>query len=81
MPEVGQDTSPPYSAQVRDVHARRYETVAAARDARLPIYLGTDAGGSLRHGLVAREAAELVTAGLSTIEALTAAAWGSLAVS
>lgn len=68
---------PTYAAHMRDLHARRYETVAAAHDAGVPIYLGTDAGGSLPHGLVAREAAELVSAGLSTIEVLTAACWGA----
>ena len=64
-------------AHLQDLHARRYETIAAAHDAGLPIYLGTDAGGSLSHGLVAQEAVELVRAGLSTIEALTAATWGA----
>lgn len=68
---------PTYAAHMRDLHSRRYETVAAAHDAGLPIYVGTDAGGSLPHGLVAREAAELTKAGLSTIEALTAATWGA----
>jgi imidazolonepropionase-like amidohydrolase len=68
---------PTYAAHMLDLHSRRYQTVAAAHDAGLPIYLGTDAGGSLPHGLVAREAAELVRAGLSTIEVLTAASWGA----
>ena len=68
---------PAYAAHMRDLHSRRYETVAAAHDAGLPIYVGTDAGGSLPHGLVAQEAAELVKAGLSTVEALTAASWGA----
>lgn len=68
---------PIYAAHMRDLHSRRYETVGAAHDAGLPIYVGTDAGGSLPHGLVAREAAELVKAGLSTVEALTAASWGA----
>jgi imidazolonepropionase-like amidohydrolase len=72
-----QDKYPTYSAHLRDLHSRRYETVAAAHDAGVSIYLGTDAGGSLPHGLVAQEAAELVRAGLSTIEALTAASWGA----
>ena len=62
---------------MRDLHARRYETVAAAHDAGVPIYLGTDAGGSLPHGLVAAEAAELVKAGLSVAEVLDAATWGA----
>ena len=68
---------PTYAAHMRDLHSRRYETVAAAHDAGLPIYVGTDAGGSLPHGLVAREVAELTMAGLSRIEALTAATWGA----
>jgi hypothetical protein len=71
------DKYPAYAAHLLDLHSRRYETIAAARDAGLPIYLGTDAGGSLPHGLVAREAAELVRAGMSAIEALTAASWGA----
>ena len=72
-----QDKYPNYAAHMRDLHARRYKTVAAANDAGVPIYLGTDAGGSLPHGLAAHEAAELVRAGLSTIEVLTAASWGA----
>ncbi|MEO8519363.1 MAG: amidohydrolase family protein [Dermatophilaceae bacterium] len=68
---------PAYAAHMRDLHSRRYETIGAAHDAGLPIYVGTDAGGSLPHGLVAREAAELVRAGLSTMEALDAATWGA----
>jgi len=72
-----QDKYPTYAAHLRDLHSRRYLTIGAAHDAGLPIYLGTDAGGSLPHGLVAAEAAELVSAGLSTIEALTAASWGA----
>jgi Imidazolonepropionase and related amidohydrolases len=74
---AAEDKYPTYAAHMRDLHSRRYETVAAAHDAGLPIYVGTDAGGSLPHGLVAREAAELVRAGLSTIEALGAATWGA----
>src|SRR5665647_327990 len=65
------------AARVQVSHVRRYETVAAAHDAGVTIYLGTDAGGSLPHGLVAREAAELVKAGLSTTAVLTASSWGA----
>ena len=70
-----QEKYPTYATHLRDLHSRRYETIAAAHDAGVPIYLGTDAGGSLPHGLVAREAAELVRAGLSTVEALAATCW------
>ena len=46
---------------------RRYDTVRAAYDAGIPVFTGTDAGGSLAHGLVAEEVAELVTAGLRSL--------------
>lgn len=72
-----QDKYPTYAAHLRNLHARRYETVAAAHDAGVPIYVGTDAGGSLPHGLVAREVAELRRAGLSALQALTSASWGA----
>ena len=72
-----QDKYTIYAAHLRDLHSRRYETIGAAHDAGVPIYVGTDAGGSLPHGLAAHEAAELVRAGLSTIEAMTAASWGA----
>jgi imidazolonepropionase-like amidohydrolase len=43
------------------------------------VYCGTDAGGSLPHGLVAREVAELVAAGLPAPDALSAATWAARA--
>ena len=66
---------PTYAAHMRALHERRYATVAAAHDAGVPLLVGTDAGGSLEHGLVAAEVAELVTAGLSRLDALDAAVW------
>jgi len=70
---------PAYAAHMRDLHARRYATVAAAYEAGVPVYVGTDAGGSLPHGLVAGEVAELVRAGLPAAAALSAATWGARA--
>jgi imidazolonepropionase-like amidohydrolase len=70
---------PTYAAHMRDLHARRYDTVAAAHDAGIPIYVGTDAGGSLAHGLVAHEVGELVRAGLTARQALGAACWDARA--
>ena len=48
-----------------DLHARRYETVAAAHDAGIPVYVGTDAGGSLPHGLAGEEVERLTRCGFS----------------
>ncbi|MCF2532995.1 amidohydrolase family protein [Yinghuangia soli] len=68
---------PEYAAHMRALHTRRYETVRSAYDAGIPIYVGTDAGGSLAHGLVGREVGELVRAGLPVADALSAATWSA----
>ena len=75
----GEAKFPAWSAHMRRLHERRYDTVGAAHDAGIPVFVGTDAGGSLAHGLVADEVAELVKAGLSPAEALSAASWGARA--
>ena len=75
--DAGQARFPRYADHIRRLHRRRYATVAAAYDAGLPVYVGTDAGGSLPHGLVAQEVAELVSAGLSALAALDAACWAA----
>lgn len=68
---------PRWSAHMNRLYERRYDTVRAAYDAGIPVFVGTDAGGSLAHGLVAAEVAELVTAGLPPLDALSATAWGA----
>lgn len=72
-----QEKFPDYARHMLDLHARRYATIGAAYEAGIPVYVGTDAGGSLAHGLVAQEAAELVTAGLPVSAVLSAATWGA----
>jgi imidazolonepropionase-like amidohydrolase len=75
--EPAREKFPDYHRRMIDLHHRRYDTIGAAHDAGIPVYVGTDAGGSLRHGLVAEEAIELTRAGLTESEALYAAAWGA----
>ncbi|MFJ9943954.1 amidohydrolase family protein [Streptomyces erythrochromogenes] len=70
---------PRWSAHMRRLHERRYDTVRAAYDAGIQVYVGTDAGGSLPHGLVAAEVAELVKAGIPALDALSATAWAARA--
>ncbi|MER7186865.1 amidohydrolase family protein [Streptomyces hyaluromycini] len=77
---AGGDTKfPRWSAHMRRLHERRYDTVRGAYDAGIPVYVGTDAGGSLAHGLVAGEVAELVTAGIPPLDALAATSWAARA--
>ncbi|MER6082735.1 amidohydrolase family protein [Streptomyces sp. NPDC001833] len=75
----GEARFPRWSAHMRRLYERRYDTVRAAYDAGIPVYVGTDAGGSLAHGLVAGEVAELVTAGIPPVDALAATSWAARA--
>ncbi|MCD5313782.1 amidohydrolase family protein [Kineosporia babensis] len=70
---------PVYAAHMRALHQRRFETVKAAYDEGVPVFCGTDAGGSLPHGLVVSEIAELHAAGLPRTAALDAACWSARA--
>jgi imidazolonepropionase-like amidohydrolase len=74
---AGAQKFPQYAAHMLDLHARRYTTVRDAFDEGVKVFCGTDAGGSLPHGLVAEEVAELVRAGLPRRAALDAATWGA----
>ncbi|WP_326583715.1 amidohydrolase family protein [Streptomyces sp. NBC_00481] len=77
MAAGGEAKFPRWSAHMRRLHERRYDTVRNAYDAGIPVYVGTDAGSSLPHGLVAAEVAELVTAGIPPVEVLAATTWGA----
>ncbi|MFF3466379.1 amidohydrolase family protein [Streptomyces sp. NPDC002619] len=77
---AGGDTRfPRWSAHMRRLYERRYDTVRGAYDAGIPVYVGTDAGGSLAHGLVGAEVAELVAAGIPPVDAVSAGSWGARA--
>jgi imidazolonepropionase-like amidohydrolase len=51
------------------------EVVRAAHEAGVPIYIGTDAGGGIRHGLVAEEMLILEETGLPAADILASASW------
>ncbi|MET8559557.1 amidohydrolase family protein [Streptomyces flaveolus] len=75
LADGGDKKFPRWSAHMRRLHERRYDTVRGAYDAGIPVFVGTDAGGSLPHGLVAEEVAELVAAGIPPVDALAATSW------
>ncbi|MGW2032535.1 amidohydrolase family protein [Streptomyces spinosus] len=79
LADGGEKKFPRWSAHMRRLHERRYDTVRAAYDAGIPVFVGTDAGGSLPHGLVAEEVAELVAAGIPPLDALAATSWAARA--
>lgn len=70
---------PSYHRHMIDLYDRRYATVAAAHEAGVAVYVGTDAGGSLPHGLVGEEVERLTRCGFSALDAVDAATWGARA--
>ncbi|MGW1541793.1 amidohydrolase family protein [Streptomyces sp. NPDC002309] len=77
LADGGEARFPAWSAHMRRLHERRYDTVRDAYDAGIQVYVGTDAGGALAHGLAAAEVAELVTAGIPPLQALSATTWAA----
>lgn len=75
--DAGEAKFPTYAAHMRDLYSRRFETIGKAHEAGVPIYTGTDAGGLVPHGLIAREVIALTRAGLSNVEAIGAATWNA----
>lgn len=65
---------PVYAAHMRAMHARRYEQVAALHDAGVPLLMGSDAGGTITHGSLPAELAEVGRA-LPAAEVVAAATW------
>lgn len=65
---------PVYAAHMRHLHAHVAETVGKAVDAGVPVFAGTDAGGTVPHGLASREVRMLAEIGGAEF-ALGAASW------
>lgn len=70
---------PTYAKHMRDLYASCPARVAAAHDAGVPIFAGTDAGSTVAHGRIADEVAALATIGMSATDALGAACWDARA--
>jgi imidazolonepropionase-like amidohydrolase len=66
---------PVYAAHMRALLATSRERVRNAWAAGVPVYVGTDAGGSLPHGLVRAEIAALVSAGIPQADVIAQASW------
>jgi imidazolonepropionase-like amidohydrolase len=76
---AGAEKFPAYARHMRDLHERCYPRIAAAREAGVPIYAGTDAGSMVAHGRIADEIDALKGIGMTPTEALGAACWDARA--
>lgn len=66
---------PAYATHMRELYAACPRRIGAAREAGVPIYAGSDAGGNIAHGRIAEEVAALAGIGMTPTEALGAASW------
>jgi imidazolonepropionase-like amidohydrolase len=71
----GEAKFPTYAAHMRALFATSRERIRAVYEAGIPVYTGTDAGGSQPHGLVREEIRALVGAGIPQAEVLAQASW------
>ncbi len=72
---AGRDKFPAYSATMDRLFARRREVLMQAHEAGVPLYVGSDGGGSARHGVLHEEIRAMAEMGLSGEEVLGAASW------
>ncbi len=73
-----QEKFPAYATHMLALQARFPTVVRAAYEAGVPIYVGSDAGGGIDHGLAAQEMLLLhEQAGMSPIDVLHAGSWGA----
>jgi imidazolonepropionase-like amidohydrolase len=70
---------PLYAKHMRDLYATCRGRVAAAREAGVPVYAGTDAGSMVAHGRIADEVEALKGVGMTATDALGAACWDARA--
>jgi imidazolonepropionase-like amidohydrolase len=71
----GAEKFPKYAAHMRSLFATSRDRIRSAHEAGVPIYTGTDAGGSLPHGLIRDEIRALVGAGIPQAEVIAQASW------
>ncbi|HKT01610.1 MAG TPA: amidohydrolase family protein, partial [Rugosimonospora sp.] len=76
--DQAEDKFPGYAGHMRTLKAGFPDVVRAAYEAGVPIYVGSDAGGGVGHGLAAREMLMLhQAAGMSPLDVLRAGSWGA----
>ncbi|WP_273651542.1 amidohydrolase family protein [Cellulomonas fimi] len=71
----GAERYPVFAARMRAMGERRYAHVRDLHDAGVPVLVGTDAGGTIGHGRIAEEAAEMARAGIPDRDVVAAASW------
>ena len=66
---------PTYAAHMRSLFATSRDRIRHAWEAGVPVFTGTDAGGSLPHGLIRDEIRALIGAGIPQADVIAQASW------
>jgi imidazolonepropionase-like amidohydrolase len=72
---AGEQKFPTYARHMRALYATARDRLRAAWEAGIPVFTGTDAGGSLPHGLVREEVRALAGAGIPLAEVIALSTW------
>lgn len=73
--DSGAGKFPQYARHMRRLYGTSWDRIHRAWEAGVPIYTGTDAGGSLLHGRIRDEITALVQAGIPQAEVIAQASW------
>ncbi len=73
--EAGRDKFPGYAATMTRLHERRRAVLMAAYDAGVAMFVGSDGGGTERHGVLHEEIRAMARMGLPADYVLGAASW------
>ncbi|MCM0619654.1 amidohydrolase family protein [Nocardioides bruguierae] len=71
----GRGRFPAYSATMDELYAQRREVLLAAHEAGVDLFVGSDGGGTGRHGYLAEEIEAMIAMGLPAAEVVAAASW------
>lgn len=72
---AARDKFPAYATTMEDLHRRRRDVLMAAYEAGVELYVGSDGGGSARHGRLHEEVLAMVEMGLPAEYVLAGASW------
>ncbi|WP_435771175.1 amidohydrolase family protein [Nocardioides sp. SYSU DS0651] len=73
--DAGRDKFPAYAATMESLHQRRRDVLMSAYEAGVELYVGSDGGGTTRHGVLHEEILAMAQMGLPADYVLGAASW------
>ena len=73
--EAGREKFPAYATTMESLHRKRRDVLMSAYEAGVPLYVGSDGGGTTRHGVLHEEIRAMAGMGLPNDYVLGAASW------